>query len=88
MKLAGKVAIVTGTSPNIGAGIAGGKVYGKSNRLGEYPTSKPVRPEELAATIYHCLGIDPRAHISDQQGRPLVVGTGTPIQALLASGGT
>ena len=40
-----------------GAGIAGGKVYGKSNKHGEYPTSNPVRPEELAATIYHALDI-------------------------------
>ncbi|MFZ9091226.1 MAG: DUF1501 domain-containing protein [Planctomycetaceae bacterium] len=40
-----------------GAGIAGGKVYGKSNRYGEYPTHNAVRPEELAATIYHALDI-------------------------------
>ncbi|MCA9117205.1 MAG: DUF1501 domain-containing protein, partial [Planctomycetaceae bacterium] len=38
-----------------GAGIAGGQVYGKSNKYGEYPTQNPVRPEELAATIYHAL---------------------------------
>ena len=35
----------------------GGSVYGKSNKHGEYPTSNAVRPEELAATIYHALGI-------------------------------
>jgi hypothetical protein len=40
-----------------GAGIAGGRVYGKSNRFGEYPTHNPVRPEELSATIYHALDI-------------------------------
>jgi hypothetical protein len=40
-----------------GAGIAGGRVYGRTNRLGEFPTDKPVRPEELAATIYHALDI-------------------------------
>ena len=40
-----------------GAGIKGGQVYGKSNRYGEFPTHNPVRPEELAATIYHALDI-------------------------------
>ena len=40
-----------------GAGIKGGNVYGKSNKHGEYPTSNAVRPEQLAATIYHALGI-------------------------------
>ena len=40
-----------------GCGIAGGQVYGKSNKHGEYPTANPIRPEELAATIYHALDI-------------------------------
>ena len=40
-----------------GAGIAGGQVYGKSDKHGAYVTSNPVRPEELAATIYHALDI-------------------------------
>lgn len=64
-----------------GAGIKGGQVYGKSNRLGEYPTDKPVRPEELAATIYHALGIpinDPR----DSSGVSRSLTTGQPILEL------
>src|SRR5262245_6521033 len=40
-----------------GAGIAKGNVYGKSDRHGAYVSSNPVRPEELAATIYHALDI-------------------------------
>ncbi|MEZ6088055.1 MAG: DUF1501 domain-containing protein [Pirellulaceae bacterium] len=41
-----------------GAGIAGGQVYGKSNKCRrEYPTHNPIRPEEFAATIYHALDI-------------------------------
>ncbi len=40
-----------------GAGIAKGKLYGKSDKHGAYVTSNPVRPEELAATIYHALDI-------------------------------
>src|SRR5204863_450465 len=67
-----------------GAGIAAGQVYGSSDRLAAYPSTNPVGPADIAATIYHCLGIDPRGRITDQQGRPMVVSTGTPLRALLA----
>jgi hypothetical protein len=66
-----------------GGGIRGGQVYGSSDRSAAYPSTSPVSPADVVATIYHCLGIDPRAHFSDQQGRPLVASTGNPIQALL-----
>jgi hypothetical protein len=66
-----------------GAGVRGGQVYGSSDRSAAYPSTNPVSPADIAATIYHCLGIDPRAHVTDQQGRPLVLGTGKPIHALL-----
>jgi len=66
-----------------GGGIRGGQVYGSSDRGAAYPSSNPVSPADIAATIFHSLGIDPRTHISDQQGRPLVVGSGSPIQALV-----
>lgn len=66
-----------------GGGIRGGQVYGSSDRTAAYPSTNPVSPADLAATIYHCLGIDPRAHVADQQGRPLVVCPGSPIRALL-----
>ena len=64
-----------------GAGIAGGQVYGKSNKYGQYPTDDPVRPEELAATIYHALDIpinDPK----DPTGILRTLTTGKPIMEL------
>lgn len=66
-----------------GGGVRGGQVYGSSDRTAAYPSTNPVSPADVAATIYHCLGIDSRAHVTDQQGRPLVVCTGNPIQPLL-----
>jgi hypothetical protein len=66
-----------------GGGIRGGQVYGSSDRSAAYPSTNPVGPADVAATIYHCLGIEAATHMTDQQGRPLVVGTGKPIQALL-----
>ena len=64
-----------------GAGIKGGNVYGKSNKHGEYPTSNAVRPEELAATIYHALGI-PINNPQDASGISRSLTTGTPIMEL------
>ncbi len=66
-----------------GGGVKPGQVYGSSDRRAAYPSTNPVSPADLAATILHCLGIDPRAHMTDQQGRPLVVSSGTPLQALV-----
>jgi hypothetical protein len=66
-----------------GAGIRGGQVYGSSDRSGAYPSTNPVSPADLAATIFHCLGIDPRGRVTDQQGWPLVIGTGQPVAPLL-----
>ncbi|QJX00322.1 DUF1501 domain-containing protein [Frigoriglobus tundricola] len=67
-----------------GAGIRGGRVYGSSDRAAAYPSTNPVSPADLAATIYHSLGIDPRGQMTDQQGRPIEVSRGTPIKPLWA----
>jgi hypothetical protein len=64
-----------------GCGIAGGQVYGKSNKHGEYPTSNPVRPEELAATIYHALDI-PLNEPQNNSGISRPITTGKPVMEL------
>ncbi len=66
-----------------GGGVRGGQVYGSSDRSAAYPSTNPVSPADIAATIYHCLGIDPHMQLTDQQGRPLVLGDGRPLDALL-----
>ena len=40
-----------------GGGVGGERVSGASDPLGAYPSSKPQKPENMAATIYHALGI-------------------------------
>jgi uncharacterized protein (DUF1501 family) len=67
-----------------GGGIRAGLVHGSSDRSAAYPAEHQVSPADIAATIYHCLGIDPRTHVTDQQARPLVVSAGSPIRAMLA----
>jgi uncharacterized protein (DUF1501 family) len=66
-----------------GGGVRGGQVYGSSDRTGAYPTSNPVTPQDLMATLYHQLGVDPHSLIHDQQGRPYTLVEGTPVQAIL-----
>lgn len=67
-----------------GGGIKPGTVYGSSNRDGGYPDRDPVSPDDLAATIFHCLGIDYRQHMFDLQGRPIPLSYGEPVVGVLA----
>ncbi len=64
-----------------GAGIAGGQVYGKSDKHGASVTSNPIRPEEFAATIYHALDVPLNAPQNNSGiSRPLT--TGKPVMEL------
>ena len=56
-----------------GGGVKGGAVYGSSDKLAAYPRDGRVLPQDLHATIYHCLGIPRDAEIHDGLGRPLAV---------------
>ena len=62
-----------------GGGIRGGTIYGASDKHGAYPADKPVTPEDIAATIYHAMGVDPETLVRDRFGRPHPVATGKPI---------
>jgi len=66
-----------------GAGIEGGQVYGASDREAAWPTDNPVRPGDLAATIYYLLGIDPRLVLRTPEGQPMHLSDGEPIWGLL-----
>jgi len=48
-----------------GGGVKGGQVHGSSDRIGACPASNPVTPQDLIATLYHCLGVDPHTVIYD-----------------------
>src|SRR5262249_44009717 len=66
-----------------GAGVRGGIVYGRSDKDAGYPIEHPVSPEDLAATIFDALGIDPHGFIQDKQGRPVaLVDGGRPLREL------
>jgi len=66
-----------------GGGIKPGVIHGASDAQGMYPDEHPVRPEDLAATIYYLLGIDPASEIYDRDHRPLVI-SGKPVHEVIA----
>jgi len=66
-----------------GAGIKGGVVHGRSDKNAGYPASDPTTPADFTATIYHCLGLDPKTETHDQTGRPLTLSHGKPIATLV-----
>jgi hypothetical protein len=67
-----------------GGGVRGGQVYGCSDGQGGQPKDGRVAPEDLTATVLHCLGYEPEAQIHDSQGRPLAASRGEAIRAVLA----
>jgi hypothetical protein len=61
-----------------GGGIRGGMVYGESDKIGASVKDKPVRPQDLSATIFHALGVPFESRVTkDGLSRPL--STGQPI---------
>ena len=66
-----------------GGGVKRGYVYGASDAKAMFPDEHPVRPEDLAATLYYLLGIDPASEIHDRLDRPLPIG-GRPVVDVVA----
>jgi hypothetical protein len=66
-----------------GGGVQGGRVHGASDRTATYPQEDPVGPWDIAATIYHLMGVNPAAEYLDLQNRPMLASRGEPIRSLL-----
>jgi hypothetical protein len=64
-----------------GGGIRGGAVYGESDRIGAYVKDKPVRPQDLGATIYHSLGVPLDLQVG-KDGFTRAVSSGQPLLSL------
>lgn len=65
-----------------GAGVRGGQVIGKSDDIGAYPVTIPYSPNDIGATVYNVLGINPEAIVRDRLNRPVTLNSGAPIDAL------
>ncbi len=67
-----------------GGGTAPGVVYGASDKIAAYPTASPHDPKDLAATVYHLLGVPTDTVVYDQTNRPHALVIGQKIDGLLA----
>jgi len=56
-----------------GGGIKGGHVFGASDKIGARPSSNPVTPADIVATIYHCLGVPKDLELRDNLDRPFTL---------------
>ncbi|MBD3673837.1 MAG: DUF1501 domain-containing protein [Planctomycetaceae bacterium] len=65
-----------------GAGIQGGQVIGTSDAEGAYPVTKAYAPDDVGATIYESLGIDPYSVVRDRLNRPVHLNAGSAITPL------
>lgn len=67
-----------------GGGVKTGMVVGSSNAIGEYPKDRPIRVEDVAATIYQVMGVNNEKEFMTPQERPVKINyDGTPIPELL-----
>jgi uncharacterized protein (DUF1501 family) len=66
-----------------GGGVRGGTVYGSSDKFASEPSVNPTSPADLAATVYHLLGVDPRTEIHDRLGRPMTLCEGKVIEGVV-----
>ncbi len=67
-----------------GGGLKMGQVVGESNAKAEVPKSRPIGPQDLMATVFHVLGLDPQLQYKDPSGRPVyLVENGAAIPELV-----
>jgi hypothetical protein len=69
-----------------GGGVRGGQVIGKSDATGAYPANTPFSPDDLGATVYHALGVDPAIEVRDRTARPVQLNRGTVMHGLFSGG--
>ncbi len=67
-----------------GAGVKRGLVYGKSDKTASAPIENPVHPNELLATVYHSVGLNPRQTIYNHLNQPREMVKADAIQPILA----
>ena len=67
-----------------GAGVKKGYIYGASDKSGAFPAENPVRPDDLAATLFYILGIDPHTEVYGVGDRPLLIAEGKPVLDVLS----
>ena len=69
-----------------GGDVRGGQVLGATDGKAEAPLDDGYAPDDLAASFFRNIGIDPRTEYQANVGRPItLIRDGEPIQQLFAS---
>jgi hypothetical protein len=67
-----------------GGGLRTGQVVGETDSRGERPRTRALGAQNVLATLYHALGIDPAQSLPDFSGRPRpLLDDPTPIRELV-----
>jgi len=67
-----------------GGGVRAGQAIGATDARGEYVEERPLSPNDLLATLYRHLGIDPAHEFADHTGRPIpILDRSEPIAELV-----
>lgn len=56
-----------------GGGVRGGQVIGESDDTASGPRHEAITPDDVAASFYHNLGIDPMLEYDSNTGRPITL---------------
>jgi len=66
-----------------GGGVKTGRVVGASDNYGAVPTDRPVSVADFVATVYHALGLDPKAEVIAQGRRMPMLPEGSVVKELV-----
>lgn len=66
-----------------GGGTRAGTVYGASDGIAAHPTLNPHNPRDLAATVYHLLGVPAETMLHDATNRPHALVVGRKIDGII-----
>ncbi len=67
-----------------GGGVKRGFVYGTSDKQAAYPDKDPVQLDDLIATVFDLMGIDPQTEVRDKLNRPLPISAGRIVTGVMA----
>ena len=68
-----------------GGGFKRGYAHGTTDAQGMAPATEACTPDDVSATIFHCLGIDPHTELQTSTGRPIqLFREGKVVEKLLA----
>lgn len=62
-----------------GAGVPAGTILGATEADGSYPSERPLKPQDLACTLFHKMGIDYRKEFVNEVGRPTQMVSGGEV---------